>query len=523
MLSAIRKNQHSLTLIIVCLTIISFIWLYNRTNLSQVGTNDVASIYGKVLQRADIESEVRDYRLAMALGLTDFIRDMGGFADNEEVAMSSFIFNDLVLQHEATALHVVPTEKAVVRAIESLSAFQMEGAFDSTKYALYMKEELIPRGFTEQQLERVVSDSLCLKKVRELIVSPVAISQGQLQEAARVYQPVKAQALFFDRAHYLTNQKKNEITTEEKKSFYEKNQKSFLSDEQRAAHYIIATLSPEEQKLEVKERVRAMQQLSDRLAALKQKAQDAHGDAAAFEKAATENGFGVITTHDFNKQGEVVSSSGEQKIPQEIVEAAFKLSNAGDVSEVIQNGSSFYLVTLAKETPSRELAFSEVEGKIERLLQEQKAFQEMNEVATKSVQKIREAMSAGKTFTEAVTLAECKPEALPAAMSPEKVAASPGLSSQQKEAIMATLPLQPGDLGELKQTSWGDFVVYLQERAPLSNADWEAHRGQLEENFLQQEREVLFFDWMRKARLNADITMLDGRHRRSLLQRIFGK
>lgn len=532
MLSAIRKNQHSLTFLIVLLTIISFIWLYNRTNLAQVGTNDVGLIYGKVLQRATIEREARNYRLGLALGLTDLVRDMGGFAENEEVALSSFIFNVLVLEHEIKALQVVPTEKEIAAAIQALPLFQSHGAFDPEKYARTMKEELAARGFTERQLEEVLSDSLGLKKLKDVITSPVVISEAQVREAAHFYQPIKAQAVFFNIASYLDRASKEPLSLEEKKSFYERNKKFFITHDQRAVSYVVVALSPEQQKRETKERVHAMQELAERLAAFKETAKQGLQNGKTFEKIAAENGYHAIVTTDFNKKGEEISipltsnpqeKKQSQPLPQELIDASFRLAKSGDVSEVIQSGSSFYLITLLRATPSRTLSFSEAEKKVEQLLQKEKAIQAIREAATQAVQKIDEALKTGKTFSEAASLAGYKPEALPL-LSPEKGATSSTLSPLQKEALLATLALHPGTLSELKQTPLSDFVVYLQERTPLSQADWEQHREEIEKNFLQQEKDLLFFEWMRNARENAGITLFDGRHhKRSLLQRVFGK
>ncbi len=275
MLSVIRKNQHSLTFFIVLLTIISFIWLYNRTNLSQVGVNDVALVYGHVVQRAEVEREVRDYRLAIALGLTDFVRDLGGFAENEEIALTSFIFNILVIQHEAPRLNIVPTDESIAAVIQKLPIFQTDGTFDSSKYARFMQEQLIPRGFTELNLEDVVRDSLCFKQLRHLITASVTISEAQVREAARIYQPVVAQVLRFDREHYLNNNSKEPISLEEKKAFYEKNNSFFMSDEERAVSYLLFALPSDQQKLQGKERVKALQQLSDAATAFKQQSQEA--------------------------------------------------------------------------------------------------------------------------------------------------------------------------------------------------------------------------------------------------------
>ena len=126
MLSTIRNNQYSLTFFIVIATIVSFVWLYNRTNLAQVGANDVATVYGHVIQQADIERRAREYQLAIALGLTDFVRELGGFAENEEAALSEFILNSMVIQHEAVLLNVVPNEESIAAQQKQLKKNQQE-------------------------------------------------------------------------------------------------------------------------------------------------------------------------------------------------------------------------------------------------------------------------------------------------------------------------------------------------------------------------------------------------------------
>ena len=528
MLSVIRKNQHSLTFFIVLLTIISFIWLYNRTNLSQVGVNDVATIYGRVVQQAQIEQEVRDYRLAVALGLTDFVRDMGGFAENEEAALSSFVFNCFILQHEAPLLNVVPTDEMIATEIQSLSLFQTQGAFDPVKYTTFMREQLGPRGFTERHLEEAVRDSLSLKGLRKVIVSPVAVSEAQVREAARIYQPITAQLLCFNREAYL---KQSVVTPEEKKAFYEKNKNSFVSEEKRIVSYVVFALPSEQQKLEGKDRVHAMQSVSDAVLGFKQKSQDGQQVGKAFEKVAAENGLKVVTTESFNRKGEWLSSSQKQgaskktnastPLPPELIAASFKLAKAGAVSEVIQSGQSFYIISLVNVTPSQSLAFSEVDAMIETLLKEKKAAQQASETASKAYQTIQQAMAAGKKFAEAVVLTGQKPELI-TGVSPVGAATSK-LSPSQKGCMAATLPLQEGELSELRHAPWGDFIVCLQQRAPLSPSDWETHHVAIEQEFLEQQRGLLFFEWLRKARADAKITMIDKRHRRSLFQTIFGK
>ena len=526
MLSVIRKNQHSLTLLIVILTIISFIWLYNRTNLSQVGTNDVASVYGRVIQQAEVESEAREDKLAVALGLTDFVRDLGGLAENEDVALNNFIVNSLVIEHQSSLLNIKPTDEAVSTAIQALPAFQVQGAFDSKKYASFLKEQLIPRGFTERHLEEVILNSLRFKKLRELVTSPIFISEAQVREAARIYQAVTAQVVRFNRSIYLANSKNSSISLEEEKSFYEKNKNAFVSEETRAVSYVIFELPAAQQKLEGKERVHAMQQLSDKMTALKQKCDDAVVQGKSFEKVAAESGFNVVTTTDFNHEGKkaeaisttssskkqtAIKSASDKLPPQAVLPTAFKLAKVADVSEVIQMGQTFYIISLSRMVPSRPLAFAEVQSKIEALLREGKADKLMQEDAKKTYQAVHQAMLSGKNFADALKSSGKTAELLTGIIPTEMTKSKNSL--EQQAAIGATLVLKEGDLSELKHDRDGAFMVYLQHRAPLSDADWKTHHPEIEEAFLEQQRNLLFFDWLRQARVDANVTMLNARHR----------
>ncbi len=520
MLSLIRKNQHFLTFCIVILTIISFIWLYNRTNLSQIGVNDVATIYGHVVVRSSFEREVRDYRLAIALGLSEFINDLGGFAENEDVALTSFIFNILVLQHEAPLLNILPTDENIATVIEKLPVFQTDGAFDSNKYALFMKEQLAPRGFSERHLEEVVRDSLYFKRVYQLITAPVIVSEAQVRDAARIFQPVVAHVLRFDRDHYINTLPKDAVSAQEKQAFYEKNKGLFVSEEERAVDYLAFTLPLNQKKLQGKERVKAMQELSERAVCFKQEASENQLYAKNFEKSAAEHKLHLIKTDSFKKKEMEASGQGKTKLlPPELILPSFKLSKVGDISEVIESGDCFYLISLARITPSRQLTLSEVESTIEKLLKEQKATQAAQEEASKSLAKIHEELGSGKTFVQAQV-------SLPqkwVIISGSPAATGAKQSAENQEFLAATLPLQEGEVSEICHARSGDFILYLQKRMPLSDTDWNTYHAKIESELLEQERHLLFFEWLRKARAEAKINIIDGHHRPSLFSALLGK
>ncbi len=516
MLSTIRNNQHSLTFIIVISTIVSFVWLYNRTNLAQVGANDVATVYGHVIQQVDIERHAREYQLAIALGLTDFVRELGGFAENENVALSEFILNSLIIQHEAARLNVVPNAASIATEISLLPTFQTQGVFDPVKYQQFMKEQLAPRGFTERHLEEVVGEMIACRRLHQLVVSPIAVSEAQVREAARIYQPVTVDVIRFSKDAYLKNIKP--VSTEEAKAFYEKNKTAFKSEEKRSVSYFVFSLSPAAEKLQGKERVHALQQMATEATAFKQKSEEAIKSGKSLPLIAKENGKTLITTSLFNRRGEKdeenlpskKNKDASLKIPEVVTTSAFNLAQEKDFSEVMPLNSSFYLVMLDKKVPSRQLAFDEVSSKIDAFLRAQQAEKLMKEAAYNTLIDVRKALKEGKNFVAAAASTHHQAEVLSNLFFQEKS----GWSADQQLIFQATLTLQEKELSEVKHASWGDFIVYLEHRAPLSSSDWEAHHAGIEQEFLEQEQNTIFAQWLDKARADAKVTMLNKRKRR---------
>ena len=515
MLSTIRNNQYSLTFLIVISTIVSFVWLYNRTNLAQVGANDVATVYGHVLQQADIERRAREYQLAMALGLTDFVRELGGFAENENVALSEFILNEIVIQHEAKHLNVVPSEDSIIAEISLLPAFQTKGVFDSSKYQKFMNEQLAPRGFTERHLEEMIGDMLAYRRLHQLIVSPVSVSEAQVREAARIYQSVTADLIRFSKDTYLKAVKP--VSLEEKKAFYEKNKGAFVSEEKRSVSYVVFSLPSGAEKLQGKDRVKALQQVATAATAFKQKSEEAAKSGKKFAMAAQANGKLAVTTGLFNRRGEIgveAASSkqpkeGTSKIPEIVATTAFSLGNEKELSEVIPANSCFYVVMLEKKVPSAQLTFDQVQSKVEAFLRDQQVDKLIKEAAYNTRLDLRKALQEGKSFSVAAAATHHQAEVLSNLSFQETKSAN----ADQRLLFQATLPLHEKEMSEVKHASWGDFIVYLERRAPLSKSDWDLHHTTIEQEFLEQEQNMIFAQWLNKARVDAKVTMLQ-RHGR---------
>lgn len=499
MLTVIRKNQQVLMLLIAIMTIVAFIWLYNRTNLDKVGSNDVATVYGRVVQKAEIDHEVRGYRLALALGLTDFVRDLGGMGADEQVSLSDYVINLMVVRHQAPGLGVLPSDEAVLGAMKGLAVFQTDGVFDPAKYSSFLQDQLAPNGFTERQLEGIVRDSLRVAALRRIITSPVGVGETQVREAARIYQPVTGQMIRFDRDAYA---KDISIPREEVAAFYEKNRDGLISREARDITYAAVSLPAAQQKLEGKERTSALQKMADQAVAtgnaLRAEVVKGIDFAKAAEKAALHPQRASAVERDGSREGK------ETGVPAQVVAGAFRLQKTGEISDIIQDGDSFYIVTVNGVSPAKQLALAEVADRITVLLRQEKAAKAMAEGANKSLEAIKAALASGKSFADAAKQAGVKTQAITGAVPSDSKA-----PQDQAAFASASLGLKDGELSPLQPAPWGAFAAFLEKRISLTDSQWREHQAELSKTILGNERELLFLEWLRSSRAAAKISMIN--------------
>ena len=88
-------------LVVAVLTIVAFIFLYNTTQLDELATVKNPTIYGKSLTPLAIDRQVKNYQLTLALGPLDLLQKLGGASQDQDRALTEFVWNLLVLQHQS--------------------------------------------------------------------------------------------------------------------------------------------------------------------------------------------------------------------------------------------------------------------------------------------------------------------------------------------------------------------------------------------------------------------------------------
>jgi len=499
MFNVLRKNQRVLMVVIAGLTIISFIWLYNRTNLSKVGDNNVASAYGRIYTRPDLEREVRNYRLALEMGQLDLLRDLGGISGDGETVPMEFLWNLIVLQHEAQKLGVVPTDGQIEGEIKRLPIFQTDGQFDARKYAVFLQEQLTPKGFTQRQLEAVIRDSISLKTIKSLVQSPLAASQDEVRDAFRALQKVDLGVIRFDASKVLASA---DPTAEEVEQFYRANAENLRVGESRSVRYLILPLAPADAALQGKERTKAEQQLADRASEI----QKGIAPGKTLADASAKSGLTVSESPLLDHSGQVADGSPSATrdaghFPA-LAAGAFRLRAEGQ-TDIAEDGGTYFVIELSKVAPARALSLEEARPRIVAALRARKAQAILRRDADAVLTQLRLAIKGGIPFDQAVKSAGLTAQTIDG-IQPFENDASP----EDAAFARASMDLQPGELGGLQPAPWGAFAVYLKSRAPLDEKVFQDRREEVTNALLEGKRQLLFLEWLRAARDAAQIRSL---------------
>ena len=500
MFTTIRKHQRWLMTLIAALTIIAFAWLYNTTDLERVGSNIVAKIYGRDVMQVDIERAVRNYQLALALGQFELVRDLAGQAQSEDEAANNFIWNLMVMQHEAARLGVEPGDQAVVDRIKMLPVFQTAGQFDPVKYSTFMQEQLAPRGFTERQLENVIRDSLRLAGIKDLVGSPAVVMPGEAAAALNRIRPLNLEILRWKATSVAKNVQVGESELTE--AFAARAQ-DLQVPEKRSVRYVLFALTPDQRDLAGAERVAALQKTATATGDLSQALADGGGDLVA---VAAEKGLEVQTTPFFAP--DAATGAASEGLDGEVVTAAaavaFRLPQGAGNFEIIQVGNDgFAVVEVAGVEAARPMTFEEARADLLAGLIARQRDTMVREAADRDLAEMRAAMDGGKDFAAAARAAGVKPEKVSGLSVLDRE-----LAPDRRQIAMAAIDMADGTLGSFAPTPDGGFAVYVASRGELDEQAMAEQRPMMESGLLEGKEMLLFAQWLTTARQESSLQIL---------------
>jgi len=487
MINVIRKNQQALMIVVTILVIISFIAFYNGTRGSNRGGSapgKVASIYNRSIMLTEFQRDVRQYYVARQLGLADLVQILGS-GNNQNEQVQEFVFNQMVLQHEAAQLQVSPTDSEV--QAEEKRIFQTNGQFDAQKLNSFVEMGLAPLGFNGSVIDDLVTRELQLRKLRALVGSSVAISPVELRTTAnQLYQNIELSVIRFSLDESLAG---IEVSDEDVKKTYEQRKEGYKSEEQRKITYVAFALSDAENALKDTNLVTAQQKLANR-------ANDFMNAASAkdanFAEVAAQFKVPVTETAAFTQSS---PDPKLEKLPT-LAAAAFKLIPENP-TEAVPVEKAYYIVHLDNVTPSRPLSLDEAKPKIIAQLKSERARETISLKSAMYRTSLETALKSGKSLEDAAKDLKLTTEKIP----PFTLAEFPKDAKPDLQQLAAkSMEMKEGQLSEFIPTATGGCLLLVEKRVPLDDAKFATIQAKLASDLLSRKQTIAFLEWLRLRR-----------------------
>ncbi len=204
--------------------------------------NIIASVNGDAIT-------LEEYRSSYNI-LLDQMRQRFGNSLNEDLlkmlqldqqALNQLIEKRLMMQ-EVARLNFRVTDEEVIRSIQSIPAFQTNGAFDSRLYTTILNFNRM----TPEIFEAAQKESLLMEKLRTYLFNGFRVSENELRE----YYNWKNAAVSIDYVLFdPKNYKDIELTKEAVESYFDDNKDTYKTDPLRKAQYLF--FDPQNYKDEV--------------------------------------------------------------------------------------------------------------------------------------------------------------------------------------------------------------------------------------------------------------------------------
>src|SRR5262249_23995382 len=294
-----------------------------------------------------------------------------------------------------------PSASEIADVVRKLPVFQSESGFDMNKFSDFVRNGLAPMGLGEEHIEQLVRDQLCLEEIKKLLATGITISKGELDENfQRGYDQFYVSVIRFRSADF---DKSITVSDEDVQKHYDAHKAELKSEEKRSVQFVQLGLTEEQKKLTGKERIEALQKLSDRATDFTQALLEKGAD---FKQAAAKFQLPVLETGEFTAAEPDPQLKGDKQLGA----AAFKLSAQEPHSDAVQVADGFHILHLAGIAESRPLTLEEAKPKIVDAIKKSKARELMSTKGAEAVQQLREAKQSGQPLEAAIQKAGGKVE-----------------------------------------------------------------------------------------------------------------
>ncbi len=506
MMKLLRKHRDWLMIVIAILALPFVFYFVQKPDYGAMGRDQFARIYGRSISMTEARREARLFDLASALGIASLVQDLGGGSGGDRSqAYGSFIVNLIVLRHEAEQLGIQPSPADVVDLIRNLPAFRGSSGFDPKKYEEFSGSGLASLGFTDAAIDELARDELCLKRIKQLLETGVSIPESEVKVVfEQLYGKSFVSVIRLRAADFSRDVK---LTDDEVRKYYDAHKSEFKTDEKRKIEFVRFGLTDEQKKLTGKERVDALQKLSDRAEDFTQALLEKNTD---FHQAGTKLQLSVQTT------GEFSAGSPDEKLKSnpKLTSVAFQLAKQEPNSDIIEEGSDYYVLHLAGIVEARPLTFDEAKPKIVDTLKAEREREMVSNKGAKVVHDLREALKTGAPLARACEQAGVKAEKLePFTIAEDQSPGDEQPKAQPPDVLSiknAVSQIQPGEVTDFMPSQDGGVIAILEKRDPPDPANYQANKVAFDERLLRNKRGNVFYEWLHDRQRAAGVQLTKG-------------
>jgi hypothetical protein len=496
MMKLLRRHKDWLMIVIAILAVPFIFYFVKTPDYGAMRSDRFARIYDRNVSILEAQQTVRLLTLAQALGMSDFVQTLtaGAGMDPNQTAVQ-FVLNLLVLRHEAARLGIRPGYAEIAEVVRTLPAFQGDSGFEMKKFTDFAQNALAPMGLAEEHVEQLVRDQLSLNQIKQLLAAGVTVPKGELDENfQRGHDTLFVSIIRFQSADL---SKDIQVSDEDVQKHYDAHKAELKTDEKRKVEFVSLALTDEEKKLTGKERIEALQKLSDRATDFTQALLEKGAD---FKQSADKLKLAVHETGEFTK----AEPDPQLKVDAQLGAAAFKVSMQEPNSDPIEVADGFYILHLAGITESRPLTLEEAKPKVVETIKKSKARELMSTKAAEVVQQLREAKQSGQPLEAAIQKSGAKAEKVPpfSLLEEEKPKSQDKESKKNEPADLAAIKqavafLNPGETSDFFPAGENGFIAVLEKRESLADASAAEKKAAYEKRLLDNKRRIVLMEWLR--------------------------
>lgn len=436
-------------------------------------------------------------------GLYQFLMGLSTGATSQKDAPEKFFIGRMILRQAKEEFGVYPADEEISAYIRSLRAFaDKDGKFNEDTYRHFVEKGIGRLGLTEADLRDLAADVLASKKINAILSTGLGVNRDIVaQNLALESQQITGEV---GRLNLDPFEAKIEPTDEQIKAYWENLQDAFTTEALRKFTYFIATpvlpadaeadkpaapetiadaaASDEAKKAAAKKKEEEKAKRTAELAETKRKKQielDTLVDdfsyeleqqkGSNYEELAKTNQWEVKTTELFSRTKapteldlKLRSSSRGGKLVDELFRIEPTSDPLSKFSQPIAVGDNQWIVArLDGEEKSRPKTFEEAKTDARAQYIAEKATEAMKAAATEACTKIKDALAAGKSFTEAAKeagITEVKE------FSKANSTYRPDPATEPKNLFEAARNVDPGTLAEPIFESDRAFILHVAKR-----------------------------------------------------------